>query len=235
LPIFHRIKNKLNEESGIGLVEMLVASTMMLAIITATVSVLISGTRAQTRDESYAEEITSTQAALSRMVHDLRQATAFEQISPYLIEFQMAVGSTTYNVEYNCNATDSRGSPYTRCARTQAVAPANPPAAGSSAYEFDIQHVWNSPTNGYTTFCNGSGTATSGSVFFVTNPSIANTDGSTAACDQTYQNLLASLNAPTYVQIQVEVPASGGQTRLAMNHLTVLESGTYLPNLDAGA
>jgi type II secretory pathway pseudopilin PulG len=215
------------------LVELLVVITMTLVVSAAAMTMLTAATQTETRDQSWAQAVSAAQSGLARMVHDLRQATSFLLVAPNKIEFTLVVNGTTYNVLYDCTASDSRGSPYTRCARTQAVAPAIPASAGGSAGSLDIQHVMNGSIS---TFCNSTGSGPSGSVFFVTNPSIANTDGSTLACDEAYENLIGpQLKTPTFVQVLIKVPASGNRTSGGMTHATVLQSGAYLPNSDAGA
>jgi prepilin-type N-terminal cleavage/methylation domain-containing protein len=229
----NRLRARICSQRGYTLIEMLVGMTLTLFIAAATLTLLEAATRAQSRDQSYAQEITSTQTALARMVHDLRQATAFGLVSPNAIQFQMVAGGATINVKYDCTASDSLGAAYRRCARTQAVAPGTPPAAGTALGALDIQHVANGTL---ATFCNPLGSAPSGSVFFVSNPTIANTDGSALACDEAYENLIGpQLKVPTYVAVQVNVPASGDQVRGGLSHQTVLRNGAFLPNSDTGA
>jgi prepilin-type N-terminal cleavage/methylation domain-containing protein len=223
------------DERGFTLIELLVVLVMMLVVMIATMAALSAATTTQTRDQAYAQEVTATQTAVARLIHDLRAATLVLLVTPTKLEFQLPVSGTTYNVFYNCTAADSLGSGYTRCARTQAVAPAPPPTAGSKAGSLDIQHIYNNAGRGYSTFCKSDGSAPSGSVFFVTNSNIPNTDGSTLACDEAYEDEIAGLAAPTYVQVQVQVPASGSLVRGGLQHFTVLSTGAFLPNLDAGA
>ena len=208
---------------------------MMLVVTFATLDLLSAATTTQTRDQAYAQEVTGTQTAVARLVHDLRDATQILLVSPTKLEFQLSANGTSYNVLYDCTASDSLGSGYTRCARTQAVAPTTPPAAGSQAGSLDIQHIYNTAGRGFNTFCKSDGSAPSGSVFFVSNSNIPNTDGSNLACDEAYEDEIAGLAAPTYVQVQVQVPASGSLVTGGLSHLTVLSTGAFLPNLDAGA
>ncbi len=222
-------------EQGFTLIELLVVLVMMIVVLTATLTALGSVTTTETRDQAYAQEVTATQTALARLVHDLREATKVLLVSPSKLEFQLSVNGTAYNVLYDCTAADSLGTGYTRCARTQATAPTPPPAAGAVAGSLDIQHIYNDATHGYSTFCKSDGSALSGSVFFVSNSNIPNTDGSNLTCDEAYEDEIAGLDAPTYVQVQVEVPASGNLVRGGLTHLTVLSTGAFLPNLDAGA
>lgn len=222
-------------EQGFTLIELLVVLVVMIVVLFATLAALGSATTTQTRDQAYAQEVTATQTALARLVHDLREATQVLLVTPSKLEFQLSVNGTVYNVLYDCTPADSLGTGYTRCARTQATAPTTPPAAGSVAGSLDIQHIYNNAAHGYSTFCKSDGSAPSGSVFFVSNSNIPNTDGSNLACDEAYEDEIAGLAAPTYVQIQVEVPASGDLVSGGLNHLTVLSTGAFLPNLDAGA
>ncbi len=202
-----------------------------MVIVSATLNVLQAASKAQSRDQNYAQEITNTQAALARLMHDLRQATGFQLITPTAIQFTTVSGSTTYNVKYDCSAPDTLGSPYTRCARTSAVAPAAPPAYGSKAGSLDIQHVLNGTSS---TFCNAGGTAQAG-VFLVSDSTTPNTDGSNLACDETYAYNIAALTVhPNYVQVMVKVPASNDLKTGGMTHQTVLTSGAFIPNLELG-
>ena len=214
------------------MIEMLIVLSLTLVIVGATLDALGVITKTQARDQAYAQQIGATQASFARLIHDLRQVTAFRSVTPNSISFQMVEGATTYNVAYDCTASDSLGPGYTRCAQTQAVAPALPAAAGSTAQSLDIVHVASAPSN----FCMADGSAPSGSVFFVSNPGIANTDGSSLICDEAYERLIAGLTGgPTFVQVQVKVPAGGGQRLTGLSHTTVLSSGVFLPNLDAGS
>lgn len=231
-----RHRRSVYAEAGFTVVEIVIAMAMTTVLMTATLYALSASTRNQSHDESYAEEITSTQASLARLVHDLREATQVLFVTPDKLEFQtVPINGTSYYVLYDCTAADSLGSSYTRCARTQAVAPGQPPAASATAGSLDIQHIYNDAAR-YSTWCNSGGTAASGAVFFVSNPNIPRTDGSTAACDEAYEWEIASLaNAPVYVHVQVEVPASGNLVQGGLTHHTLLSTGTFLPNLDAGA
>jgi type II secretory pathway pseudopilin PulG len=218
------------------LIELLSALVVMILIMSATFAALNSTTKAQTRDQAYAQEVTATQTAIARMVHDLRQATLVLLVTPSKIEFQMPpIGGKTYTVLYDCTASDTLGSGYTRCARTQ-TSSGSLPAAGSTPGPQDIQHVYNDAAHGFSTFCSANGSGPSGAVFLPSNPNFANTDGSSAACDEAYEQEIGTVvDGPEYVQIQVQVPASNGRKNTGTTHLTTLTAGVFLPNLSAGA
>ena len=229
-----------HQEAGISLMELVITVGMTVVVLTGTLYALDATSTSQSNYQNYAEEITSTQGSLAHLVHDLREATKVLFVTPDKLEFQvpLKVGgvTTTWTVLYDCTASDSLGSGYTRCARTQSST-GTPPAAGSTAGSEDIQHVWNNGSrSGYSTFCNTAGSAPSGAVFYVTNSNIPNTDGSGLTCDNDYENSLGFLtNGAQYVQIQVDIPASGNLTRGGLTHNTVLNTATFLPNLGAGA
>jgi prepilin-type N-terminal cleavage/methylation domain-containing protein len=233
MPAHQRIlpTHRLHDSRGFTLIEMVVALAVAVVIFGATLTSLEVMTRAQTRDQAYAAEVTGTQTAFARLIHDLRQASLFTSVTPNSVAFQMIVGGTTYNIAYNCTATDSLGGSYTRCAQTHAVAPATPATPGATALSLDIQHVANGQT---ATFCNTGATGPSGSVFFPANPNVANSDGSGLACDESYEREVASLQ-PTSMQVHVQVPASGDLRSGGLNHQTVLSSAVFMPNLDAGS
>jgi len=226
------------EEAGVGLIELVLVVGLTIVVLTATLYSLDATSRTQSRYQNYAEEITAAQGSLSHLVHDLREATKVLFVTPDKLEFQVPLKvagvTTTWTVLYDCTASDSLGSGYTRCARTQSST-GTPPTAGSTAGSEDIQHVWNNASR-FSTFCNAGGTAPSGAVFYISNSNVPDTDGSTAACDNDYENTLGFLaNGAQYVQVQVDVPASGTLTRGGLRHNTVLETATFLPNLSAGA
>ncbi|MHB8658312.1 MAG: hypothetical protein ACYC91_10230 [Solirubrobacteraceae bacterium] len=230
-------RQRLACESGLTLVELLVVCIMLIALTTATLALLQSATSVQTRDAAYADEITATQADLARLTHDLRQATTIVAGQPNRIEFLMpstqVVNGTpttiTLDIRYDCTAGDSL-SGYTRCAREQSVYPAVLPAFTTAAGSDDIQHVINGTVS---TYCNGAGSSQSGSVFFYENANTANPDLSPPPCDENYQTLVAQ--RPNYVQVLIEVPASGDLTSNGLHHTTTLSSGAYLRNWNLGA
>ena len=229
----------LREQSGFTLVELLISMLVLLLALIPIFDSLVIGRQTENRDANYADELQTADVAMTRLIHDVREASSFQTVTPGLLKFQVTQNGTLYNVSYDCTASDSMGAPYTRCARTQAVAPTPAPAATSAVSDLDIQHVYNNPTNTtggneFATYCNATGTGLSGSIFFPENGNTANTDGGGLACDEAYEDLVAAL--PTYVQIRLMLPANGGQTTQGgYQHLIVLKGGAYIPNSDSGS
>jgi Tfp pilus assembly protein PilW len=220
----------LEGQAGVTLVELLVVTSMMVLVVWASLTLLVTSSRDQHRDQAYAEEISSTTAALARLAHDLRQATKIVSASPNSIEFLMPVSGSTavYDIKYTCTASDTRGAGYTRCARVRSVYPAPLPAVPATAASADIVHVSN---GSIATYCTSNGSGPSGSVFFYQNAVTPDTTPGATACDESYVDRI-SLN-PTYIGLRVVVPAAGDVVRqAALTHSTVLQDGAYMRNLD---
>jgi len=227
----------IGDERGLTLIELLVAMAILIPVLGATMSALLVSSHSQRRDQAFAEEFTTTGAALAGLTHDLRQATTVVAAQPARIEFLMPSPQVvngqrqliTLDIRYDCTAADSVPG-YTRCARVQSVYPNPLPALGANAGPEDIEHVANGAISSY---CNATGSAQSGSVFFYTNPNTANPDTSPPPCDQNYENVVAQ--RPDYVQVLVRVPAGGSLRSGGMTHQTVLSAGAYLRNWNLGA
>lgn len=211
---------------------------ILVVVVGATLTLLESGSRTQRSDEAFAQEITSAQVAVARLTHDLREAQTIVSASPNMLEFLMPATQTvngtsqtvTLDIRYDCTQSDSLGAPYTRCARTESTYPNPVPAPSATASSVDIAHVENGAIN---TYCNGSGSAPSGSVFFYSNSNTTNPDASPPPCDENYQGIVAA--RPDFVQVLIRVPASGDLPSGGLNHATVLSSGVYLRNWNLGA
>lgn len=218
-------------ETGTTLIELLVVSTLLVGVVGATLTFLDFGARTQQRDQSFGQQLTTSQHTLARLMHDLREATKIVTASPNTVEFLLPVGTTTYDVKYDCTQPDSLGSGYTRCSRLQSVYPNPLPSPPATAGANDIPHVQN---GGVLTYCKLDGSNQAGSIFFFQDATVPDTNISPPACDEPYQQTVAGLN-PAYVQVLVKVPAGGGQPAAGATHSTELESGAFLQNLTTGS
>ena len=205
---------------------------LLSGVLGATFSFLVTSTREQTRDQAFGQEVASTQTALTRFTHDLRSATKIVSAAPDKIEFLLRDSTgTTSDIAYDCTQPDSLGLGFTRCARRQSAFPAPLPAVPASAGSLDIQHVEN---GSITAYCASGGTQPSGSVFFYADPSVLDANASPPACDETYEDTIASL-APPYVQVTMKVPAAGDLKSGGLTHATTFATAVYLRNQDSGA
>jgi hypothetical protein len=206
---------RIRSETGVTLLEMLLASAMLIVILTAALAVLVSAMHSGNTSQDFSEEIQDEQVGLARMVHDIRQADQVLVATGSTIRFVKA-GATVSVVQYECDVPQA-GS-LQECTRVQAALPAGTspdavalPAAARGAVV--IERV----TNGTT-------------VFSYTAPGQAGTDSTGQPVDASGAPL-----PPTYVQAQVSVPSAGrlAGSRLAqLHHTTVLSSGAYLRNAD---
>ncbi len=167
---------------------------LLSVVVAASFAFLITGTREQQRDQAFGQEVASTQTALARFTHDLRSATKIISAGPNAIEFLLRDASgVNYDIRYDCSAADSLGGSFRRCARLQSLYPAALPAVPASAGSLDIQHVANGSIAAY---CNGTGTLSAGSVFFYADPAVPDTTPTPPACDESYEDTIASLAPP---------------------------------------
>jgi Tfp pilus assembly protein PilW len=205
-----------DREDGLTLIEILVASTMLLALLTGVLAVLISAMHSENTSQDFSQEIEDAQTGVARMLHDVRQADRVLIATRTTIRFVKA-GSTETVTQYECDVPKT-GTPFTRCTRVQAPLPAGQdPNAVSLPAATTGAPVVERVTNG-------------SSVFSYTAPGQAGTDSAGQPVDSSGAPL-----APTYVDAQIAVPSAGelAGSRLAqMTHTTVLSSGAYLRNAD---
>ena len=76
-----RMRRRLADDGGISLVEMALASTLFLVIVTAVLASLDSGTRAERGARSRSDALVDVRAGVTRFTKDVRQATAISQTS----------------------------------------------------------------------------------------------------------------------------------------------------------
>jgi len=127
----------MRDESGMTLVELLVASAMSVLIVGAAGSMLVSAVRTQPKVSEKAQAISTARYVLERMTHEIRNGTAVEYSSGSTVEFTTRVrrtacgGSTEEDpsvpaiecrVTYSCTTT--------ACTRTE-TAPEVPGSSGT--------------------------------------------------------------------------------------------------------
>jgi Tfp pilus assembly protein PilV len=218
---------RLRQEAGVTLLEMLIASAMLLVVLTAVFAVMLRTMRSENTSQQFSQEIQTAETGLARMMREVRQSTRVVQASANTIRFVLP-GTTDHVVQYECDVAQSGGT-FRQCTRVQAVLAANadPNAVTMPAASTGIQLIQNL-TNG---------TITAGSdanaVFHYQAPGQAGIDAAGQPVDANGAPL-----APTYVQGKIIVPAAGdlaGKRLAQMSHNTVLSSGAYLRSADIGS
>jgi type II secretory pathway pseudopilin PulG len=106
-------------ENGFTLVETLVTMVAALLVLGATVTLLSSSQGIQARDSEWALIMQQNRVGLSRMVHDIRQASEVKEAGAGAIKFVGTIGGKELEIKYQCN-TAQTGTSYTECVRLAA-------------------------------------------------------------------------------------------------------------------
>jgi Tfp pilus assembly protein PilV len=218
---------RLRDEAGVTLLELLVAASLMLVVVSGALAVMLRTMRSENTSQQFSEEIQIAQSGLARMMRDVRQSTRIVQASATTIRF-VVPGATDHVVQYECDVPQT-GTTFTQCMRTKAVLGANvdPNSVSMPAATTGAPTVLR-VTNGAIT----SG-ADPNAVFHYQAPGQAGIDSTGQPVDANGAPI-----PPTYVEARVSVPSAGknaGTPLAEMSHTTVLSSGAYLRNADIGS
>ena len=221
--------DRLRAESGQSLVELLVVISMLIAVLGAAMTLLIGALHSENAGRQYAGEIQDSQAGMSRMMQDIRQADRIVLATANTIRFVLPGSTSDSVVQYECDVTMPGATSYQECTRVSATLPANadPNSITLPAASTGIPIVFRL-TNGTIT----SGT-NANAVFHYSSPDQAGVDSTGQPVDASGAPV-----PPLYVEGKAIVPAAGetAGTHLAqLSHNTVLSSGAYLRNADVGS
>jgi type II secretory pathway pseudopilin PulG len=225
----HPALRPLRSESGQSLIELLVVITMLIAVLGAAMTLLIGSIHSENAGRQYAGEIQDSQAGMSRMMQDVRQASRILLASANTVRFVLPGSITDSVVQYECDVTMPGATSYRECTRVSAtLAPnADPNSVSLPAASTGIPLVLRL-TNGAIT----DGTSAN-AVFHYSSPDATGVDATGQPVDASGAPV-----PPTYVEGKAIVPAAGetAGTHLAqLGHNTILWGGAYLRNADVGA
>ncbi len=194
-----------SDQRGQSLIEVLVAAALSVLVLGTIGTLLVTSQRQAQKNANYDIAQASAQAELDKMVGQIRDALDIVSWGPNSVDMDVDVGSTEYQVYYECDV--SAGNGWNKCVRLQTTVGATLPALSTAATVIPFL------TNG----------TSAQPVFSWTNEATA--PGAT----NTTPNL-----APDYVTATVDVPASDGVTvsRLSINRTIVFTDGALIRNLD---
>ncbi len=69
------------------LIELLIVVALTLVVVGATLTLLEVANRTAVRDQGFASEVADAEAAVGRMVHEIRQASSVTATTPNSIDF----------------------------------------------------------------------------------------------------------------------------------------------------
>jgi hypothetical protein len=121
------------------MIEVLIAGAAAVAVLGATMVLLISGLGVQTRDSEWALALQEDRAGVARMVRDIRQATTIEEANAGSILFRATIGGKTMNVKYECGVTQpSTPYAYKQCVRLAAEVGKTLPSSGPAVTKYVV-------------------------------------------------------------------------------------------------
>jgi hypothetical protein len=101
------IRRRLSDQTGVGLIELLLSMSLFVVVMVAAASVMDVGQRLGPRDTERANAIREQQVSLERMVNELRQAYQVLGTSPrsmeVLVRVSRAGSHVNLHVAYYCN------------------------------------------------------------------------------------------------------------------------------------
>jgi len=109
------------------LIELLIVTTLLIVVVGATFTLLEVGTRSAARNQEFALEISDSEAGLSRMVHEIRQASSVTATTPNSIDFLITTGGQSVRVFYECDVPRPSSS-FRQCVRVSVAAGGTLPA-----------------------------------------------------------------------------------------------------------
>jgi hypothetical protein len=213
----------------VTLIELLVVSSMLIAVIGAAMSLLIASMHSENAGRQYADEIQDSQAGMSRMMQEVRQASRILLASANTVRFVLPGSINDSVVQYECDLAMPGATAFQECTRVAATLPPNADpnsislAAGSTGVPVVLRLTNGSITSG----------TDADAVFHYSSPEQAGVDATGQPIDASGAPL-----PPVYVEGKAIVPAAGETARTAlaqMTHNTILRAGAYLRNADVGS
>ncbi|HEV3127671.1 MAG TPA: prepilin-type N-terminal cleavage/methylation domain-containing protein [Solirubrobacteraceae bacterium] len=112
-------RERLADQSGYTLIELVVAMALLTVIVVALLNPLLAAQRNQIRDANYAAAQQQSRAGLDSMVAQIRQATLILASGSNFVEMNVSLEGTSLLVQYECDIAQP-GTTYRECLRVQA-------------------------------------------------------------------------------------------------------------------
>ncbi len=129
-PTAGRVTDRLEDDAGLTLIELLIAAALAITLLGVTLAVLESSQRIQARDTEFALTLQEGRVGLARMLHEIRQASKIEEANANSIFFLATIGGKKWKIKYDCGVTQA-GTSFHECVR-YATEGATLPGTGAS-------------------------------------------------------------------------------------------------------
>jgi hypothetical protein len=112
-----RVRRRGKSESGLTLIELLVATLLALVVFGVILGTLETSQRVEARDTEWALTMQEGRVGLSRMAREIRQASKIEKAEAGTIEFLATLGTTEWKIKYECGVEQPGTTGYHECVR----------------------------------------------------------------------------------------------------------------------
>jgi hypothetical protein len=109
-------------QGGFTVMEMAVASAVLVLVVGALMAPMITSASVQSRDSNYAYAQQEARTGLDSMVAQIRQAWAILGTTPNSVEMNVNLAGVAEHVFYECDVPQPGSSVYRECVRLQAAA-----------------------------------------------------------------------------------------------------------------
>jgi type II secretory pathway pseudopilin PulG len=123
------VRARARSEAGFTLIEALVASAVAVIIFAGVLAALENSQRVQARDTEWSLTLQEGRAGLTRMAHEIRQASKVEKTEAGTITFLATIGGKSWQIKYECGIAQS-GTTYDECVRFAAEEGKSLPSTG---------------------------------------------------------------------------------------------------------
>jgi type II secretory pathway pseudopilin PulG len=131
-------------ENGYTLVEVLVVSTLLVAVIGALMVPLVVAQRHQVKTADYAYAQQQARTSLDSMVSQIRQAWSIASTDPNAIDMNVNLNGVAKRVYYECDIPQPGSTVYRECLRVEAAAGSQLPSLSTGTVV--IQNLLNGTT-----------------------------------------------------------------------------------------
>ena len=112
------VTQRLRDEGGFTLMEMLVSMLILTVVVGAIMSALVFTQKTETRDANYTFAQNDARSQLDGMVSQIRQAWNIVSSGPNFVDMDVNLNGTSYQVYYECDIPQP-GTSYNECVRVQ--------------------------------------------------------------------------------------------------------------------
>jgi prepilin-type N-terminal cleavage/methylation domain-containing protein len=122
----HRLHRRLGSESGFTLIEVLIVSALLTAVLGATLAPFEFEQKQTTKNIEYTKAVSEASTGLQNMMREVRQAYRINETTSNSIRFNAIINSSDVEVFYECdlsypsNAGNAHYKEYRRCGRVSA-------------------------------------------------------------------------------------------------------------------